>query len=132
MSQLNFTTISNLSGTSMVTTENIIAGSAKAWVYFTGNATPINIRSSHNINSITDRGTGYYQVDFGIDMGDSNYCYIQRGNQVMRSNYGPMGMGQYGGATETTRVRMLFAFTRSDGVAQDGIYYSVILFGNGV
>ena len=46
---------------------------AKAWVNFNGTGT-VAIRSSYNVSSITDNGTGDYSVVFSTAMSDANYC----------------------------------------------------------
>lgn len=47
--------------------------SARAWVNFDGTGTP-TIRSSGNVSSITDNGTGNYTVNFTTAMSDANYA----------------------------------------------------------
>lgn len=44
----------------------------KAWVNFNGSGT-LSIRASHNVNSVTDNGTGNYRVNFASSFADSNY-----------------------------------------------------------
>jgi len=48
----------------------------RAWVNFNGTGTPA-INASGNISSITDRGTGQYEVNFTTSMPDAKYavCY---------------------------------------------------------
>jgi len=46
---------------------------ARAWVNFNGTGTPA-IRSSKNVSSITDNGTGDYTVNFTQAMPDNEYC----------------------------------------------------------
>jgi len=46
----------------------------KAWVNFNGTGT-VAIRSSFNVSSITDNGTGNYTVNFANSFPDSNYAY---------------------------------------------------------
>ena len=46
---------------------------SKAWVNFNGTGT-VAIRSSYNVSSITDNGTGDYSVVFSTAMSDANYC----------------------------------------------------------
>ena len=43
-----------------------------AWVNFNGTGT-VAIRDSENVSSITDLGTGYYQVTFTTTMPNTNY-----------------------------------------------------------
>lgn len=44
----------------------------RAWVNFNGTGT-VAVRGSGNVSSITDLGTGYFQVNFSESMPDSNY-----------------------------------------------------------
>lgn len=46
----------------------------KGWVNFEGQGT-VSIRSSSGVNSITDNGTGNYNINFP-SMGDANYCTV--------------------------------------------------------
>lgn len=56
--------VSNISdGTTSVGTGYVVNGSAKAWVNFDGRGT-IAARDSLNLSSLTDNGTGQYQVDY--------------------------------------------------------------------
>ena len=47
----------------------------RAWVNFNGTTSPIAIRGSGNVSSITDLGVGWYTVNFIIPMPDSNYTF---------------------------------------------------------
>jgi len=47
----------------------------KAWVNFNGTGT-VAIRSSFNVASITDNGTGDYTVNFTTAMADTNYATV--------------------------------------------------------
>ncbi len=49
------------------------------WVTFRGESS-VFVRASGNVSSITDRGTGYYGVNFSTSMPDTNYCIF--GNTV--------------------------------------------------
>ena len=49
------------------------------WVTFRGESTPA-VRSSGNVSSITDRGSGYFGVNFSTSMPDINYCIF--GNTI--------------------------------------------------
>ena len=78
MSTLNVTTITN--GTDTITTEEvheaINQATAKAWVNFNGTGNPSGtIRSSYNVSSVTDLGTGTYQINFTNAMPNANYCF---------------------------------------------------------
>jgi hypothetical protein len=67
MSTLRVTTLQNLSGVEVYT--------AKAWVNFNGTGT-VAIRASGNVSSITDLGTGYYQLNFTTAFADTNYSIV--------------------------------------------------------
>ena len=49
--------------------------SARAWVNFQGTGT-VTIRGSGNVTSITDLGTGNYNVNFATAMPDVNYSTV--------------------------------------------------------
>jgi hypothetical protein len=70
---LVITTLSD--GTNSTSATNAIQGSAKAWVNFNGTGT-VAIRSSYNVSSITDNGTGNYTVNFTNAMPNTNYCTV--------------------------------------------------------
>jgi hypothetical protein len=48
---------------------------AKAWVNFNGTGTPA-IRASFNVSSLTDVGTGKYEVNFTNALTDANYSVV--------------------------------------------------------
>ena len=47
----------------------------RAWVNFGGTGT-VSIRDSGNVSSITDLGTGWYQVDFTNALSSSNFSEV--------------------------------------------------------
>ena len=51
---------------------------AKAWVNFNGSGT-VAIRTSYNVSSITDDGTGKYDVNFSTAMSDNDYSVVSDG-----------------------------------------------------
>ena len=50
----------------------------KAWVNFNGTGT-VAIRTSYNVSSITDDGTGKYDVNFSTAMSDNDYSVVSDG-----------------------------------------------------
>lgn len=54
---------------------NGVATNALAWVNFNGIGT-VAIRSSYNVSSITDNGTGYYTVNLTTALADANGCLL--------------------------------------------------------
>ncbi len=57
MSTLKLGTIATQDGTESTDVTNVVNGSAKAWVNFSGTGT-VAIRRGFNVSSITDNGTG--------------------------------------------------------------------------
>ena len=47
---------------------------ASAWAHFDGTTTPISIKDSYNVNSITDVSVGKYDINFKANMNDVNYA----------------------------------------------------------
>ena len=68
MSTLNVSNITD--GTDTVETGYVLNGSAKAWVSFFGTAA---IRNSLNTSSITDNGTGNFDVNFSTSFAANTY-----------------------------------------------------------
>lgn len=60
--------------TGVLNTQNGMTGIAKAWINFNGTGTPA-IRSSFNVSSITDNGTGDYTLNFTTAMPNANYTF---------------------------------------------------------
>jgi len=71
-------------------TSNVEVYTAKAWVNFDGTQTAANmIRSSGNVSSITDNGTGDYTVNFTTAMTDVNYAVAGAVSTVYDSGVTP-------------------------------------------
>ena len=49
------------------------SGLVKAWIYFDGTGT-VGINDSFNVSSLTDNGTGDYQVNFTNNLANANYA----------------------------------------------------------
>jgi hypothetical protein len=86
MSTLVAQTISN--GTVSTSSENVIQGSAKAWVNFNGTGT-VAIRASYNVSSITDNGTGDYTVNFTNAFADADYSIVGSCGQSVAALFYP-------------------------------------------
>lgn len=54
---------------------SVVAYGCRAWVNFNGTGTPA-IRTSGNVSSITDNGTGNYTINFSTAMPDINYAAV--------------------------------------------------------
>ena len=120
--QSSGTTIATISSAGLSSTTN-----AKAWVNFNGTGT-VAIRSSYNVSSITDNGTGDYTVNFTTALADANYslqgcternkdvdngCIINQNNQT---------------ALTTTAARICTYAVGTGAVDKAQIY--VAIFGN--
>ena len=87
----------------------------KAWVNFNGTGT-VAIRTSYNVSSITDNGTGDYTVNFTNAMSDANYCAEGTGIQNGAGN-GPIQSIKSGTSLSTTSFNAIS--TNDAGAVQD-------------
>jgi len=71
MSTLNVANITD--GTDTVATGYVVNGSAKALANFDGTSSPLSVRESLNLSSITDGGTGKYTVNYTSSMANAVY-----------------------------------------------------------
>ena len=75
LSRVNTAIISD--GTYSTSANNVIQGSAKAWVNFNGTLSgTITPRASFNVNSVTKNSTGIYTINFTTAMPDANYAAV--------------------------------------------------------
>lgn len=58
---------------------------AKAWANWNGQGTPA-IRDSHNVSSITDIGTGIYDINFTNALASSDYAVVYDAQAVATNN----------------------------------------------
>ena len=96
---------------------------AKAWVNFNGTGT-VAIRSSYNVSSITDSGTGSYVVNLSTATSDANYSVA---GSVAGSAITHFKTNQ--SATRTTSACPVYSLNSSHSVA-DGEFVEVQIFGN--
>ena len=75
MSTLKVNNLQDINGANNSTPEQVAQGRAKAWVDFNGQGT-VAIRDSFNVSSITDNGTGNYDVTFSISFPNAHYCFF--------------------------------------------------------
>ena len=101
----------------------------KAWVNFRGKNAVV-VRSSFNVVSVTDNGTGVYTIAIDNDMADTDYAVFVSalGNTVMLVG-GIDGPGSTGADVKTvSQVRVRFRTTSSGGT--DPVECNVAIFGN--
>jgi hypothetical protein len=129
MSTLRLTTISNQTGSSSVPSETVINGSAKAWVNFNGTGT-VAIRSSFNVSSITDRGTGQYTINFATALSDANYAMFASGSVSSGVDISEIAVATSSSlAPEAPTTTSFKIFSYRDGVADvDPPYVCIAVF----
>lgn len=123
MSTIKVGTISNSSGSASTSADNIINGSAKAWVNFNGTGT-VAIRQGYNVSSITDNGTGNYTINFTNALPDANYSIT--GTAGAGSTGTSTLWGSYG--TPTTTTAQVGTGLSTTGANTDYAYVSVVIF----
>lgn len=99
---------------------------AKAWINFNGQNT-VAIRDSHNVSSITDNGTGNYNVTMANAMANVNYCVTAvsgRGGGEDMHALVPQSNFNF----TTTQFRILTL--QSWDVAHDASYVGATVFGD--
>ena len=87
----------------------------RAWVVFSGTGT-VSIRSSGNVSSITDNGTGAYTANFSTAMPDSNYAALSTNSS-----------GAGGCSSYTTSSVSIFS-NSSSGSREDASSISLVIF----
>ena len=86
MSEIRATTISDAAGTGPISLTGQSA--AKAWVHFDGSGT-VSVRDSLNVSSITDDGTGQYDINFSTNFANTNYTSLLGNfNNSSNNNFG--------------------------------------------
>jgi hypothetical protein len=105
---------------------NSVTTNALAWVNFNGTGT-VAIRSSYNVSSITDNGTGNYTVNFATALSDANYAVAGQASNAADT------------ATNTSRSIGVPSYSTSSftlittigtASANDFTFVNAIVFGN--
>lgn len=101
----------------------------RAWVNFNGTGT-VAIRASGNVSSITDNGTGNYQVNFASALPDANYAVT--GTTVWADNF-PGNVSAVcipDSYTPTTTATRIVTVTGNyvTGDARDSAFVNVAIF----
>lgn len=122
------TTVATVGSAGLVSTTT-----AKAWVNFNGTGT-VAIRSSYNVSSITDNGTGDYTVNFTNALSDVNYVPNINYSPIYATYY-PQGARVFStGATLLESAPTVSGFRFSTGFVtgneQDPKYVLVSVLGN--
>lgn len=102
------------------------AGTLEAWVNFNGTGT-VAIREDGNVSSITDNGTGRYQINFSTALTDTNYAVCGlAGRSISNNNVVGLGGSPQNVSMLTTSCRIIT--TNIGGTASDMDYITVAVF----
>ena len=117
--------VQNTSGGAVTLTDQT---AAKAWVNLNGTGT-VAIRASQNVSSITDDGTGRYQINFSTAFSDANYAAL---GTVSRDTNGGSSFGNIAGHTNydpvPTTSNVHVHANSDDGSSQDKVYVYAAMF----
>ena len=102
-------------------------GKAKAWVIIDGTGT-IDIDLSYNIKSVTDGGTGYYDVFFAVQFKRTGGLPFSKYVVVGSANPG-IGVAIHDSNQTKVNKALIRTFTTSSGSYADGDPISVVFFG---
>jgi hypothetical protein len=107
---------------------NGVTTNALAWVNFNGTGT-VAIRSSYNVSSITDNGTGDYTVNFATALSDANYSVCGFGTANNTTNpY--IVVSAANNDIKTTTALQIGTVQSNTGAYQDAYDVSITVFGN--
>ena len=98
-------------------------GLAKAWIQFNGTGT-VAIRTSYNVASLTDNGTGDYTITFTTAMADANYAVVGMTSESGNPN---RMMAQREDSTIVNTSVRVGTFT-TGGSVSDELHNSVVVF----
>ncbi len=98
---------------------------ARAWVNFNGTGT-ISIRSSGNVSSLVDDGTGIYTVNFTTAMPDPNYAglvsaNINGSNHDVRRNQRLVNMNQ-------NQIKVSTGINQNSDTKEDHEFVTIAVF----
>ena len=109
---------------------------AKAWVSFNARPSTLDILDSYNISSVTDHGTGDYEVIFATAMSDANYSQVMsstgKGTATGYGIYSTLDRSATGQEADDSTAT---SFGISNGRYGYGLRYdcsrtTVVIFGN--
>jgi hypothetical protein len=106
---------------------NSVTTNALAWVNFNGTGT-VAIRSSYNVSSITDNGTGDYTVNFATALSDANYCLAGASN--LNSGIVSVVCENLINVVRTTSAFRISSLNTAGGSYYDSPAINVIIHGN--
>lgn len=110
---------------------NGVTTNALAWVNFNGTGT-VAIRSSYNVSSITDNGTGDYTINFATALADANYVAVCSARQLTASGYLSVATDVNTSGSSLTRTTSAYQIQCQNvvGGLNDNPFMQVAIFGN--
>jgi hypothetical protein len=112
---------------------NGVTTNALAWVNFNGTGT-VAIRSSYNVSSITDNGTGDYTVNFATALSDANYAATALTTTVTTFTATSVceiyNTGTPSISTTSIRITTSYVNTTNNRTPDDKAVVCVAIFGN--
>ena len=118
--------VTNIQATGETATR-AVSGVAAAWVNFNGTGTAA-VRDSVNVASLTDNGTGQFEVNYTSGMADANYAstYGGKGASVRTFYTG----GNYGFTGPTSTYTAFISYQESVTDYVDAQYYFGAIHGD--
>lgn len=105
---------------------NGVTTNALAWVNFNGTGT-VAIRSSYNVSSITDNGTGDYTINFTNALSDANYSSVGSAGDPSTNGNRTILAAFYSASTASVRITTIIA---NNATSYDTSTISAAIFGN--
>ena len=119
--------VNNITDTSGGSSNLEVPGAAKAYVNFNGGRNgSFGIRGSFNVSSVTDLGTGDFDINFTTAMANTNYAFVGHANFNRTSTDGRMFLS---GRARTTSKIVVDAIG-DGGTAYDSEDNDVFIFGD--
>ena len=115
----------NVLGEGTSATTNLQQGLCKGWCNFDGTGTA-TFRDTFNFASLTDQGTGQYDLNFTNNMANTNYNW----NGFQRSNHPTQGIATPGTDTPTNQIHDHKIFQQAFDSLQDLSLAGGSLFGD--
>jgi hypothetical protein len=130
MSTIKTNNIANVSGSLSMALSDVYYGNAKAWVIFDGTTNSVgncDILGGHNVNSVSDLGTGEYQLNFASGaIPYPDYCVTGMAQRSATND--DVNLAIKVGTTPTTTALRIAARTSSSGAAQDPLRVCIAVF----
>lgn len=114
---------------------DLLEGTAKAWINFNGTGTPA-ARDSFNVSTITDSGSGDYDINFASNMSNGDYAPVGYSNNYNGQDnfYGQgriaLGSTYNSAAGRTTALVNFLSYNANGSSFTDGSENSITVHGD--